>query len=376
MAAIQLNEMLATIANDGRLVQRNPWGDLENWTSQDIWGGVCERIEAEEDFLKAVEQSKGLAFVIERGTKGVKITKTFQAADCFYRLLSCLGHQVPDKHELGIRSHELSRSLRKCNLQDIRFTQKPREVVSEGLLEADIVNAITTCVYGDITKESVTTRTLAQCRQLQYLYAKAERLTLRLLEHHKSLTGLPFNLCYRPGKDKKPLLSQAKRHLQRFLDSLSPPIDTTGLAGYFLKREHLSELGYRHFFLGWFRSSSILPEELKNRVQEAWHDASDGRGYAEFITFDQVSPRSWGEQPFLRPESVQLEATLKAIQCLVLRDQYCRLSGGEPGKVFGFSKPPAPLPPKRPDGNHLVLKQPLTASRYAALILGEEKLSS
>lgn len=364
MAEVQIDELLATIDTDAWVVPNHAWGGLNQEEAQSI-SCVCARIEAEEALSKAVKQSKGLAFVIERDTQGVRVSKKFPAADCLHHLINCQWDFWPKKHAQSIRSQEIAAILNRFNVQGTRFTKNPLALITEGVVEADIVNSITMRIYDAITGKLLLNKIKVQRNDLHNAYTKTERLLHRLLEHHSCLTGLPISLRYHGDYPKKDTLSHAEQHLQRFLALFENLEKSTGLVGYWWKHEYLEEHGYQHFALFWFRSTGTCRDALVNAIQVAWSDATDGHGYAVCNEFDARIPRSWGMQPLIKKGSVQLQDTLRSIQLMLLRDLYCRLSLWGATQPFGFSPLPRPiLHMGRPNGNDLMLRYSLMLQDY------------
>jgi len=359
MGDIDLNEMLATIDTDGSVIRKSISGHPERWVSQDI-KRVCERIQAEDELHKALRQSKGLAFFIERHVSGVRVLKTFKTAACFYKLLLCDWSGIPENHELGCRSQLFRMILEKFNARNICFTENPLVIFADGVLEADIVNGITKQMYELLSKKSNIANARELKAKLRNIYTKAERLVHRLLDHHACLSSLSLNLCYRTDYPDKSLFANAEECLQRFLAHFDPLPESAELVGFWWKHEYLPERGYRHLLGCWFRGAYTGRDGWITDIKMAWSDATDGYGYVERNDFNPQSPRSWGDQSIITQESHQLAGSLRSIRLLVMRDQYCHLSLLGTSPVFGFSPLPDPAPKAyRPNARKPSLMWPL-----------------
>lgn len=342
MAEMQFNQILATIDTGALVMKRDAWGNVDHWVSRDV-GFVCERIQAEEALCNAVKKSGGMAFVIERDANGAKVIRTFPAAQCFYQLISCHWNSRIEKYRLGIRSEKIEEILRGFNVQGTIFTKNPLAMITEGVVEGDIVNAIARRIFEVVTGKSLIAKIKAERSDLRNAYTKAERLMHRLLENHGRLAGLPMNLCYRAEYSNKDVFVHAEKHLGRFLALFDEMQKSSGLAGFWWKHEHVPGLGYRHYLLAWFREAGDHRDALADAIRSAWEKATDGYGYVEYNEFDQQIPRSWGMQSLIMKGSVPLQDTLKSIQLMLLRDQYCRLSLWGTAQPFGYSPLPPPI---------------------------------
>lgn len=331
------DELIHAVFMDGFFQSTDNYGQQNWYQTQDITFDTLVRIKREYDFVEVVRRSKSLAFEIERSMTGSILRKSTLLARYFYELLETPKGDTPPKHELSEHSEILGDTAIKLNLPNVQFTGNPLAIINaDGLLEGELVNAFITRLREAARRKLFKTAADERKRQVSQCFHSFRRYLVHQVENNPGLNVLRADFGYEPVRQGEIALKESTSHVESLTQVLEGEF-ASSITGYWWKREHLMEIGYRYHFVLFvgMHASHTDQVALVQAIGNRWSTISNGRGTAFNYINDPRNYRSWGCGQLWHLLDNR-NSLLQGVKLMLAKDAYLRLKQVQSIKNIGM----------------------------------------
>ena len=310
--------------------------------SKDLSNHTLERIIREYDFVESVSKSSSPAFVFEKTLSGSTLTKSLPIARSFYDLLAVLKGDTPPLHDTNEYSKILTEVALRLNFPSAQFSGNPLSPISiDGLLEGELINTLVARLREAAKRKSLRDRVREKKRLDNQLFTTFRRYLDRLVQNCPGLYVLRLDLGYTVDTVGGISNEESAKHLNRFISLLESDLICDAFAGYWWRREYISEVGNRyHLILFVDSQKSPCDQTFLQFLWHHWNDLTEGKGMYFNHTCREDDYRSWGAGPVLNLWQNNQDILLRGVKLMLAGECYLRLKENIGIENFGMGNLP------------------------------------
>ena len=157
----------------------------------------------------------------------------------------------------------------------------------------------------------------------------------RLQENSPSLYGVPVVICYQSQYANTMTIKASEDHLMKFLEALKLYSEQAAPVGWWWKREHVTEVGYRYYLILFFdgQKGYFNLTDIQNVYGQQWCSVTENQGNY-FIPHDYIQQQT----PNMPGDHLAILSL--TMQSLLKRDIFLRLKFEPSFDHFGMGKLP------------------------------------
>ena len=314
---------------------KDQYGQESYWLSQDFnHQESMAYMEAAEQFVECILKAKELPYFIERTIQGKSVKKINNLGDLFYQVLRFQNKSIVTEkifrpnswfpYSFTVRyahdsfnRYEVSEYLKvlyyfasELNLNAINFTFNPATIISDGLLEAELINSLIHRISEALKRDSFKVKNAVRKKESSQGFIKTKRYIERLYKYYPHLYSLRLILYYK----NEVRLSVSQDALMMFLNSLNRDLSGYPVVGWWWKQEYMTELN-NFYYLILFFEKPVSDHAFVNDCIEQWHRITSNQGFCFIALRSLLSSKL----------SLHLDACLYDIRLLLMRDYFLKL---------------------------------------------------
>ena len=295
--------------------------------SKDLSSVSLARIIQEHEFVEAVSKSSGPAFVFEKTLSGSTLTKSLPISRSFYDLLAIPKGDTLPSHEPSGYSKVLSEVAHRLNLPSAQFSGNPLSPISvDGLLEGELVNTLVARLREAVKRKSLRDAILEQKRLTTQRFSTFRRYLHRLIQNCPNLYVFRLDFGYTVDAAAGITNEKSATHLNCLLSILESDHFFNAFAGYWWRREYLSEVGNRyHLILFVDSQKSPCDQAFLQSLWHRWNDITEGKGMCYNHPYRKDDYRSWGAGPVHNLWQDNQGLLLRGVKLMLAGECYLRL---------------------------------------------------